>query len=146
MATKAERFPKEFINAAMLKGKPPLVLTILEERYEPIEDRKTGKTLNKSVLYFEEIETKLILNGTNFDLVSEVTGSDNTEDWPGHTVELHVDKTRMGGDRVDCVRVRAPSSGKPAPTPKKRAKAGDVLADEDAATLKATLNDELPPL
>jgi hypothetical protein len=156
MATKADRFPKQYFNAAMLKAKP-LVLTIEEERLEEIEDRKSGKTLNKSVLHFKETETKLILNGINFDLVAEVTREPDSANWGGHNIELFCDRTTVGSDRVDCVRVRAPGSGKPAPAPKKKAKPiatlpvepeddadfkadADPMADEDAAILRAASN------
>jgi hypothetical protein len=160
MATKADRFPKQYINAATVRAKP-LVLVIDEETYEPITDRKTGTTTEKSVLSFQNYNAKLILNGTNFDLVCEVTGCTDSADWPGHEIELFCDRTSMGSERVDCVRVRAPQ---PAPkkktsrtAPTKPAPAlvsaveeegegdvnGDVFTSEDAATLKAAVRDDL---
>ena len=159
MATKADRFPKHYFNAAMLKDNP-LVLVIEEETYEPITDRKTGKTTEKSVLSFQNNDAKLILNATNFDLVCEVTGCTDSADWPGHEIELFCDRTNMGSERVDCVRVRAPGSANP--PPKKKLKPAlvqlepeeddnvtrDVLASEGAATLKAgrrgELDDDIP--
>jgi hypothetical protein len=138
MATKADRFPKEYFNAAMLKGKPPLVLTIEEERLEEIANPKTGRASDKSVLSFENSVTKLIVNSVNFDLICEVTGETDTANWPGHEIELYVDKTSMGADRVDCVRVRAPGSGKAAPTPKKKAKSA-LPPDQDD-----DFNDDIP--
>ena len=134
MATKAERFPKEYLNAAALKDKPPMVLVIEEERLEEITNQKTGKAEEKSVLAFEDTDAKLILNKTNFELVVEITGEEDSANWSGHEVELYADKTSMGGNRVDCIRVRAPGSGVPAPKTKK-------AAASDMASLKATLDD-----
>src|SRR5262249_35053751 len=150
MATKADRFPKQYFNAAMVKDKP-LVLVIDEETYEPITDRKTGTTTEKSVLSFQNSDTKLILNATNFDLVCEATGASDSANRRGHEIEPSCDRPNMGSDRVDCVRIRAPGSGKlPLPT-KKKAKAAPTPEPEpededehdgtdfgeDAATVRA---------
>jgi hypothetical protein len=158
MATKADRFPKQYFNAAMVKAKP-LVLVIDEETYEPITDRKTGKTTEKSVLSFQNIDTKLLLNATNFDLVCEATGESDSANWGGHEIELYCDRTNMGSDRVDCVRVRAPTKTQkkktakpalvlPAREPEAEEPDADPLGNEDAATLRAKgnadLDDDIP--
>ena len=54
------------------------------------------------------------LNMTNFDAVADICG-DDTEDWPGKEIELYPTTTRMGGEIVDCVRVRKPRELEPAP-------------------------------
>jgi hypothetical protein len=44
---------------------------------------------------------------TNWDSVAVIAG-DDTDDWPGHRIELYPDKTTMKGSLVDCIRIRAP--------------------------------------
>jgi hypothetical protein len=127
------------------------VLVIEEQTTEAIADPKTGKVTDKPVLVFEDTQTRLVLNVTNTDLVFEITGTSDTDDWPGHEIELYATQTNMAGRVVDCVRVRAPAPKKqgktkpaaaPAPEPEDEVdfNAGAALADEEAATLKAASN------
>ena len=66
---------------------------------------------------------------TNFDAVSEIVGDDETDNWPGHQVELYPDKTTMGGKPVDCIRIRAPAQArlqKPTRPPRPEGSDGDI--------------------
>jgi hypothetical protein len=47
------------------------------------------------------------LNMTNWDSVAAIAG-DDTDDWPGHRVELYPTTTTLRGNTVECTRVRAP--------------------------------------
>jgi hypothetical protein len=152
MATKSERFKRKYYNAEMVQK--PQVLVIDHEDVEEIADPKTGKTTEKSVLVFEGTTTRLVLNTTNWDTLAELTGSGESADWSGHTVELYCDKTRFGSEVKDCVRIRMPAlkklkKAKPAaPKPEEEeedfnAGAAEPLADEGAATVKAKGNGDL---
>jgi hypothetical protein len=114
MATKSERFPKKFFNAEGLKASGPIVLEIEQERPELITNPNTGQTTEKSVLTFVDTETRLVLNSTNWDTLVFITGSSDSRDWGGFKIELYADRTPMGGKQVDCVRIRAPNSGRSA--------------------------------
>ena len=70
-----------------------------------------GEVSNKLVLRFEGRPSALAMNRTNYDFVADMLG-DETEDWPGHAIELYPTKTAMGGKLVDCIRIR-PSAAKP---------------------------------
>jgi hypothetical protein len=156
MATKSDRFRKKYFNAEELKASGPLVLEIEEERLEPVTDPKTGRTADKSVIAFVGTDQKLVLNGTNWDLIVEITGSSDSRDWPGHQIELYADRTSMGGKRVDCVRVRSPNGGRsafagaaaspPAPSPNERpALAGAASSPSSpAASERPPMDDEIP--
>jgi hypothetical protein len=61
----------------------------------------------KCVLYFENEPKALVLNRTNFERVRDITGEEDSDDFPGHKIVGFADKTQMGGKTVDCVRVRA---------------------------------------
>jgi hypothetical protein len=117
-----EVFPSKRLKAADLKGKSRIV-TI--ER-TPLETLKglDGKETQKIVLCFENVAKSLPLNATNFDAVCDATGCPDTEDWPGQQIELYPTKTHMGGQLVDCIRIRRPSASRrvpaappPPPTP-----------------------------
>jgi hypothetical protein len=114
MATKLDRFPKKYFNAESLKASGPLVLEIEREQPEPITDPNTGQTAEKSVIAFKGTDIKLVLNVTNWESIEYITGSSNSDDWPGQKIELYVEKTRMGAKQVDGVRVRAPNGGRSA--------------------------------
>ena len=133
MATKQDRFPKKFLNAKAVKDKPQ-VLVIEQEQLEDITDPKTGKTQAKPVVSFEGTETRLILNAINFDLICEATGETDSARWPGHEIELFCDRTSIGSERVDCIRVRVPGSGQS--EKKTKAALAETLADE--------MDDEIP--
>src|SRR5215475_5317214 len=110
--TRDEVFPSKYLKAADLKGKPRIV-TIESARYEPLKGLD-GKETQKIVLYFENVPKSLPLNATNFDAVCDATGFPDTEDWPGQRIELYPTKTPMGGQLVDCIRIRPPSGSRPA--------------------------------
>jgi hypothetical protein len=116
MSTKLDRFPKKFFNSEMLKASGPRVLEIKQERLQSVTDVNTGEPAEKSVLSFVNTDIQLVLNVTNWDSIVYITGSSDSEDWPGQKIELYADKTRMGAKQVDGVRVRAPSGRQPALT------------------------------
>jgi hypothetical protein len=51
----------------------------------------------------------MVLNRTNADSITEILGTDETDEWAGGRVVLYVDKTVMyAGKRTGGVRVVAP--------------------------------------
>jgi hypothetical protein len=107
MPKRDDLFPSKYLKAADLKGKPH-VLKIDEA---PVEIFKNGGK-------------PLPLNMTNFDSVADIAG-DDTEDWPGHSIEVFPSTTELRGKTVDCVRIRKPPQGTlippragPKPSPK----------------------------
>jgi hypothetical protein len=130
MATRSERYPRRFVSTDDLKGRP-VIVEIEEERLEELTDTN-GKTASKPVLSFVGKEKKLVLNATNWDVIVEITGCEDSRDWPGHKVELFPTTTLMAGRRVDCIRIRRPSVSGPevaAPPPAPPPPADD-MSDE----------------
>src|SRR5262245_36696128 len=82
-----------------------------------------GKSQEKTVVSFRGLKKTLPLNLTNWNSIADICG-DDTDDWPGHQIELYPTTTEMGGKTVDCIRVRPPSQ-RPLPIkqPKKRPEA-----------------------
>lgn len=65
--------------------------------------------VEKWVCYFHEQEKGMILNTTNGQLISKITGSETTEHWPGHKIILYNDPTiSFGGKITGGLRVRQP--------------------------------------
>jgi hypothetical protein len=108
MVTKSEAFPSKYISAADLPK--PIVREIVETNTEVLKTRD-GVSSKKLIVYFRGMQKALVCNSTNFDAIAAITGEPDSNDWPGHEVELFKDKTSMGGKVVDCVRTRAPGSG-----------------------------------
>ena len=86
---------------------------------------------NKWILHFAEPECKpMVLNSTNAQIIAQILGSEQTEDWQGSKIVLYEDKTiQFQGRLVGGIRVRAPrnqAAARPAlktagtPTPKPR--------------------------
>jgi hypothetical protein len=143
MATKSDRFPKRFLSAADLKGKP-VRLTIKREYTEELQGAD-GDKKPKSILSFVETNKELVLNVTNFDAICDATGEYDSANWPGWKIILYPTKTQMAGKTVDCIRVRAPdqaamklvSPSPPAPAPETKP-ADKAAGDPD------DMDDEIP--
>jgi|SoiMethySBSTD1v2_1073268.scaffolds.fasta_scaffold225255_3 hypothetical protein len=101
-------FPSKYLKCADLNGKP-FVLSIASAPLETLKS-SDGKEQKKIVLYFLGAKKTLPLNATNFDSAAEICG-DDTDNWPGHKIELYPSRTQMAGKTVDCIRIRAPQSG-----------------------------------
>jgi hypothetical protein len=67
---------------------------------------------NKWCASFNELDKPLVLNSTNMDTISIITGSLHTDGWIGKTIVLFVDPSVVyAGKRVGGIRVRAPKPG-----------------------------------
>ena len=61
-----------------------------------------------AVVTFKGRKKSLVMNRTNYDAVADLHGEE-TNDWPGKTIELYPTRTSMGGKTMDCIRVRGTS-------------------------------------
>jgi hypothetical protein len=104
-----------YLKAADLSGRR--VTVTFEE--VTLEEMK-GEGGKKLVAAFAGKDKKLILNRTNADTITDILGTDETEDWIGKTVVLFPSKTSFQGKRVDCIRidaVRKAANGRQLPPP-----------------------------
>lgn len=112
-----DAFPSKYLKAADLQGRD-VVVTMDHVDFEPVGQERRMK----AVLYFQGKDKGLVLNKTNANRITEITGSALTEEWRGHRIRLFPTETQFGGDMVDCIRVR-PANGaamrmtRPAPPP-----------------------------
>jgi len=108
MVKRSEAFPKNWMTAADLAGKPDVV-TIKNVTFEPIKGLD-GKEKEKVVVYVARKYKPLILNATNFDSITAITGSDETDDWPGTKIEYYPSTVPVNGQIKDCIRIRKPET------------------------------------
>jgi hypothetical protein len=108
MAKLDDVFPSKFLKGGDLSK--PITLTIERTPLEPLKS-SDGKEQIKTVLYFVGAKKGLVLNKTNWCAIADITGDDDSDNWPGHKIELYPTKTQMGPKMVDAIRVRAPAQG-----------------------------------
>ena len=104
-----EAFPGQYLKAADLQGKRVQVV-IEKVEFEDIG----GET--KPVLHFRGKTRGVVLNKTNATAIWGITGSDETDEWPGTAITLYPTKVEFQGKRVDAIRIDPPDH--PAPKPK----------------------------
>ena len=109
-----EIFQSKYLKSSDLGGKP-VVVRIQAAPYEPLKSPE-GKEQSKTVLYFAKAKKALPLNMVNWDSVADICG-DDTDTWPGHSIEIYPTQTTMGGKLVDCVRIRRPRGQLPLKAP-----------------------------
>jgi len=120
MAKRDDVFPSKYLKASDLKGNIVVVIESADEEPLKVLD---GKEQTKTVLYFKGAKKGLPLNLTNWDAVAAITGEDDSDQWPGHRIEIYPTTTTMQGKPVDCIRIRPPAQGElpkvkpPAPKP-----------------------------
>lgn len=64
-----------------------------------------GKKNKKPIAFFEGKEKGLALNATNCKTIAALYGND-TDGWVGKRITLFPTTTEMGGETVDCIRIR----------------------------------------
>lgn len=130
----------------------PDISQMAESRFLKKEDVGNGKLLtiescdqqnvakkdeapeNKWCLHFVETEKPLVLNRINSELVAQITGERNSDDWPGFKVVLYSDPTiSFGGKLVGGIRIRAPKNKTAPATSKPPVKELPQDEDEDSS-------------
>lgn len=97
---------------------PPKLVTVAG--YEQVNVAMQNEPAEmKYVLQFHELEKPLVLNSTNGQLIAQITGSEDFDQWIGKRIVLFVDPNiSMGGKLVGGIRARAPKLAASAPAPK----------------------------
>jgi hypothetical protein len=108
MVTLSNAFPSKYLKAAdLIDG--PVIVTVRAAEQEVIKGFD-GKEQSKVILYFAKKLKPLPLNRTNFEAMMDISGSDESDDWPGTRIELYVTKVTMpNGKPTDGIRLRKPN-------------------------------------
>src|SRR3974390_2407464 len=135
MATRDQLFPSRYLKAADVgRG---MTATILAAEQRPFKDPKTGEDQQKLMIEFKELDKALICNATNFDSITDILGEGDTDQWPGHKIELYSTSVKdPSGRTVDSIRVRSaretgPSQPKEYQPRQAAPKSEPALADDE---------------
>lgn len=105
----------DYIGAYALPDGKDLTLTI----DHVVKENVTGNNGKKEmcmVAYFKEKDYKpMILNRTNAKSITALAGSPYIEKWQGQRITLYATTTRLGGDTVECLRIRPTVAEKTGP-------------------------------
>lgn len=94
------------------------LLTIKGDVYQENVAKEGAPEELRWCLDFDEAEKPFVVNSTNGQLIAQITGSQETENWNGHKVVLYDDPSvSFGGKLVGGIRVRAPRQPATGPIP-----------------------------
>jgi len=113
MAKYNDAFPGKYLNAeddSLAYG--DLEVTISHVASEHFEAREDKPAQDKLVVYFKELKKGLVLNKTNFKIIADLTGQDDTDNWSGAKVILTLMDVQSFGDIVTAIRIKKPSPTK----------------------------------
>lgn len=107
-----------FIGAYALPNGDDMTVTITNVRKEEVT-MMGGKKEDHTIVYLAN-QKPLILNVTNSKSIAKLYGA-YIEDWEGKDITLYASTTKMGGEIVECLRIRpaVPKKHKP-PIPEDR--------------------------
>lgn len=101
---------------------PPNARVVVQvESVHIAEFSEEGKPKERKLaLKFVGKEKRLALNVTNANMMAEISGSRDYDNWPGYSTILYRTMTDFGGKRVPALRLDHPTAA-PAPVPSKPA-------------------------
>ena len=99
-------FPSKYLKAADLQGRE-IVVTI-----DSVEMANIGDDEDKLVVYFQGKNKGMVLNRTNANMLTEIAGTDETDEWHDVKIKLYSCRVDFQGRRVDALRVDFPPKAK----------------------------------
>jgi hypothetical protein len=119
-------FDRDYIGAWDLKGDVTVTITSVEAKQLTAQG---GRTSKKPIIHFDGKEKGFACNKTNAKTIAAMYGND-TAAWSGKRITIYPTQTQMGGETVDCIRVRnvvpaAAGKGKAAQEPTGQREPGD---------------------
>ncbi len=95
----------DYLGAYSLEPGQDMVLTIGRVQKEMITGTG-GKKEECIVCHWQESQKPMILNVTNCKTIAKLLKTPYIEKWAGHRIQIGQDLTKMGGETVECLRVR----------------------------------------
>lgn len=106
-------FPSKYLKAADLGDTQPVVTISHVEIEEVGQDKE-----KRPVCYFQGKVKGVVLNRSNANSITAISGTPETDEWPGVQVQLYVAVVSFRGEEVEAIRMRAPKvAPKPRPAP-----------------------------
>ena len=95
-------FPSKYLKAGDLPEEGTEAATIEKVEIEEIGPRKD----RKPVIHFSDLDKSFVCNKTNWNTISKIAGSDDTDDWIGKTIHLYRAEVEFQGEMVEAIRVK----------------------------------------
>lgn len=128
-----DAYPSKYLKADVdVPEDGQVVMTIDRVTMELLGKGKDAQ--EKPVVYFLETEKGLVLNKTNWKLIGQALGNDDTDSWDGKKIALYSADVQFGEEMTRGIRVssRAPRvTTRPAPKPAPVAAPPDPDAEND---------------
>ena len=93
-----------FLRADDIQGQKPVV-TIESVSTQTNKDKTTGEDYTQLVLTFVGKEKKLGLNFTNANMIAELVGADDTDNWIGTSIKLYSTMIQVGNEKKLGIRI-----------------------------------------
>lgn len=97
-------FPSDYIKVEDVSGKGE-EYTIRAVNVREFTDPATQEIESKPVVWFHDTKKGLILNKTNWERIAAEHG-DESDNWSGKVITLHLEKVQSFGKTMDAVRVK----------------------------------------
>jgi hypothetical protein len=94
-------YPGRFLKSGELLGKK-VTVTIADVAIDELEGEKGKKV--QGIIFLTGTDKQIVLNKTNGLCLKGMFGR-KLSDWTGKRITLYQDKTRLGADTVDCIRI-----------------------------------------
>lgn len=127
----------DYIGAYSLEDGKDLTVTITAVSRKTVVG-EGGKKDECIVAALSGGQKPMILNSTNCKTLTAIYKSPFIEDWVGKPIALFVTTTRMGGETVECLRIRSTAQSLPQLTPASPKWSGAV---EALSTSKCKMED-----
>jgi len=118
-----EVFPSRWLKPADLEPDGETV-TIRKVTMEEIGEKRE----RKPIIAFDETDKELVVNITNWNSIAELSGEEDSDNWPGHVIKLVRSKVQYGAKTVDGIRIEAPDK----PVERSLGKTKSVTKQQDA--------------
>lgn len=99
-----DQFPSKWVCPEDL-GTKRVTVEIIAATMEPVFNRQTNKQENKLALAFKSATKMMLLNKTQAFAIAAIAGSNDTDNWPGHSITL---RAGVAPNRKPTIIVEAP--------------------------------------
>lgn len=96
-----QAFPSKYLKAADLQGQR------IQVTIDGVEEMTIGRDI-KFMVNFIGKKKGLVLNKTNANIITEIAGTDETNNWQGVKIVLYSTKGEFQGRSIDVLRVDYP--------------------------------------
>jgi hypothetical protein len=105
-----EMFPHKYATGEDLAGKA-VTVTITRIVAERMRPNQASPEVEKFVIYFQETKRGVVLGRPLAKQIAQITGQDDTDNWPGHKVTLYPEAVTVAGVNRVAIRAKAASNG-----------------------------------